>query len=127
MSSVPSRPKTLTAAFVRTVSTPGRYGDGRGSHGLSLLVKPTKTGRWSKSWSQRLYIDGKPIMLGLGSYPVVSLAEARQRALANRQAVERGKDPRAGDAPTVSAALEEVINLRRPTWRDGGKSEAQWR
>ena len=127
MSSVPSRPKTLTAAFVRTVSTPGRYGDGRGSHGLSILVKPTKTGRWSKSWSQRLYIDGKPIMLGLGSYPVVSLAEARQRALANRQAIERGKDPRAGDAPTVSAALEEVISLRRPTWRDSGRSEAQWR
>ena len=100
MSSIPSRPTTLTAAFVRTVSTPGRYGDGRGGHGLSLLVKPTKTGRWSKSWSQRLYIDGKPIMLGLGSYPVVSLAEARQRALANRQAIERGKDPRAGDAPT---------------------------
>ena len=127
MGSIPSRPKTLTAAFVRTVSTPGRYGDGRGGHGLSLLVKPTKTGRWSKSWSQRLYIDGKPIMVGLGSYPVVPLADARQRALANRQAVERGKDPRAGDAPTVTGALEEVIRLRRPTWRDGGKSEAQWR
>ena len=93
MGSIPSRPKTLTAAFVRTVSTPGRYGDGRGGHGLSLLVKPTKTGRWSKSWSQRLYIDGKPIMVGLGSYPVVPLADARQRALANRQTVERGKAP----------------------------------
>ena len=44
---------------------------GRGGHGLSVLVKPTKTGRWSKSWSQRLYIDGKPILVGLGSYPVV--------------------------------------------------------
>ena len=54
------RPKTLSAAFVRTVNQPGRYGDGRGSFGLSLLVKPTLNGRLSKSWSQRLRQDGKP-------------------------------------------------------------------
>lgn len=36
------RPTTLSATFVRTVRQPGRYGDGRGGHGLSLLVKPTK-------------------------------------------------------------------------------------
>ena len=35
------RPKTLSAAFVKTVKRPGRYGDGLGGHGLSLLVKPT--------------------------------------------------------------------------------------
>ena len=35
------RPKQLSAAFVKTVKRPGRYGDGRGGHGLSLLVKPT--------------------------------------------------------------------------------------
>ena len=36
------RPATLSATFVRTIRRPGRYGDGRGGHGLSLLVKPTK-------------------------------------------------------------------------------------
>ena len=36
------RPATLSATFVRTIRQPGRYGDGRGGHGLSLLVKPTK-------------------------------------------------------------------------------------
>ena len=29
--------------------------------------------------------------------------------------------------PTVAEAWEEVIRLRRPSWRDGGKSESQWR
>ena len=73
------RPKTLTAAFVRTVNKPGRYGDGRGGYGLSLLVRATRNGRLSKTWSQRLYINGKAAMVGLGSYPIVTLAEARAK------------------------------------------------
>ena len=35
------QPRTLTAAFVRTVGRPGVYGDGRGGRGLlSLRVPP---------------------------------------------------------------------------------------
>ena len=127
MSSSHRRPAILTAAFVRTINQPGRYGDGRGGHGLSLLVKPMANGRWSKTWSQRVKIGGKVTSVGLGSYPVITLAEARARALENARAVAAGKDPRTGDAPTVAEAWEEVIRLRRPTWRDGGKSENQWR
>lgn len=121
------RPAILTAAFVRTINRPGRYGDGRGGHGLSLLVKPMANGRWSKTWSQRVKIGGKVTSVGLGSYPVITLAEARARALENARAVAAGKDPRTGDAPSVAEAWEQVIRLRRPSWRDGGKSEAQWR
>ena len=44
-------PKRLSATFVKTVTRPGRYGDGRGSHGLSLLVKPMKLGGYSRTWS----------------------------------------------------------------------------
>ena len=43
------RSKRLSATFVNTVNVPGRYGDGRGGHGLSLLVKPASTGGFSKS------------------------------------------------------------------------------
>ena len=120
------RPKTLTAAFVRAVCVPGRYGDGRGGHSLSLLVKPTANGRWSKTWGQRLRIGGRITTLGLGSYPVVSLAEARRRALVNRQAVEAGKDPRSGGVPTFEQAAATVIALHAEGWRDRGRSEAQW-
>ena len=127
MSSSHRRPAILTAAFVRTINRPGRYGDGRGGHGLSLLVKPMANGRWSKTWSQRVKIGGKVTSVGLGSYPVITLAEARARALENARTVAAGKDPRTGDAPSVAEAWEQVIRLRRPSWRDGGKSDAQWR
>ncbi len=127
MSTSYRRPAVLTAAFVRTINRPGRYGDGRGGHGLSLLVKPTVNGRWSKTWSQRVKIGGRLTNVGLGSYPVITLAEARARALENARTVAAGKDPRTGDAPTVAEAWEQVIRLRRPSWRDGGKSENQWR
>ncbi len=122
-----TRPKRLTARFVQTVKRPGRYGDGRGGHGLSLLVKPTRSGRLSKTWSQRLRIDGKPVNIGLGPYPVVTLAEARRAALENRRATFHGKDPRAGATPTFAEAVQQVIRLRRASWRRGSKSEAQWR
>ena len=127
MSSSPARPKTLTAAFVRTINRPGRYGDGRGSHGLSLLVKPTANGRWSKTWAQRLRIGGRTASLGLGGYPAVSLALARQRALANRQAVEEGRDPRRRHAVTFADAMSAVIDLHRPNWKPTSNTEQQWR
>ena len=126
MSSSPARPKVLTAAFVRTINRPGRYGDGRGSHGLSLLVKPTANGRWSKTWAQRLRVGGRTVSLGLGSYPAVSLALARDRALANRQAVEEGRDPRRRQAVTFSDAMREVIALHRPNWKPTSNTERQW-
>ena len=56
----------LTHNFVRSSTTEGRYGDGRGGLGLSLLVKRAANGRWSKSWSQRIRIGGKLATLGLG-------------------------------------------------------------
>ena len=105
-------------------TTPRRYGDGRGGHGLSLLVKSTTTGRVSRTWAQRLRIDGKPVDLGLGSFPVVTLAEARAKA----RGVAQGKDPRAAvtTIPTFRDAVDKVIALHRTTWKDGGKSAAQW-
>ena len=70
MSAVPgwaSRPRTLTAAYVKANNQPERYGDGRGSHGLSPLVKPTRLGRWSKTWSQRLRVGGRVVSIDLAS------------------------------------------------------------
>ena len=120
------RPKRLSASFVKTVNRPGRYGDGRGGFGLSVLVKRTSTGRLSKTWSQRLRIHGRPVNIGLGAYPVVTLAEARSAALENRRTVEQGRDPRGGGIPRFSEALEKVIAIHRPSWRSG-RQEGEWR
>ena len=118
----------LTHNFVRSVATEGRYGDARGGHGLSLLVKRTANGRWSKSWSQRIRIGGKLAMLGLGSFPSVSLAMARDRALDNARRVESGEDIRKPPptVPTVDEAFDRVIKGRQKSWK-GSVSRSKWR
>ena len=121
------RPATLSATFVKTVRQPGRYGDGRGGHGLTLLVKPTRIkGRLSKTWSQRVRIGGRETNLGLGSFPSVTLAEARRRAVTNRQAIEEGRDPRDPSIPTFQQAANKVIDHHSAKWRAGGTTRQDW-
>ena len=119
--------RILTHTFVKSVSQPGRYGDGRGGRGLSLLVKRTANGRWSKTWSQRLRINGKLTSVGLGSFPIVTLAEAREKVLDNALRVAHGTDIRkpAPKIPTVAAAFEAVIAARAPSWK-GTYTKRAW-
>ena len=121
------RPKKLNAAFVKTIAVPGRYGDGYGGRGLSFLVKPRAHGGVAKSWSQRLPINGKPTSVGLGAYPIITLAEARAKALENRRAIAHGKDIRGGGIPTFAQAVEKVIAIYEPTWKAGARSAEIWR
>ncbi len=121
------RPRRLSASFVRTVKHPGRYGDGYGGYGLSLFVKELGTGRLSKTWSQRIQINGRVTNLGLGVYPVVTLAEAREQALENKRAIAQGRDPRGRGIPTFAEATDKVIAMHRATWKPGTKSEQHWR
>ena len=86
--------KRLTDCFVRGVTSPGRYGDGgRGSFGLSLLVKEAKSGGLIKNWQRRYMTDGKYTSRGLGVYPAVRLEQARALAahfaLEGRPLIER--------------------------------------
>ena len=79
---------------------------------------------------QRIVIDGKRRDLGLGPWPVVSLAKARQRAFANRVAIADGTDPlaekRRAKVPTFEHAVQRVIALHQGTWKDGGKTSKLW-
>ena len=113
----------LSAAFVRTVNEPGKYGDG---NCLYLFVK--KTG--GRSWIQQLVINGKRRELGLGGYPLVSLAEARAKAFDNRKLARAGGDPLAlkhkPNIPTFAVAVESVIKIHEPNWKDD-RSAQQWR
>ena len=123
------RPYRLSARFVATIEQPGRYGDGRGSGGLSLLVKHTARGHLAKSWAQRISVDGRQRNLGLGSWPHVSLAEAREKCALNLAARRRGElvTGRKRTVPTFGEAVEEVIVVHRAGWKDGSKSEKDWR
>ena len=120
------KPKTLTALFVRNVKEPGRYGDGFGGHGLMLQVHKASNDRATKSWVQRIRINGKPTHVGIGTYPLVTLAEAREAAIENLRTIKKGFDPRAG-IPTLRAAAEAVIAIHAEGWKDSGKSAGQWR
>ena len=118
----------LNTRFVESVRTPGRYGSGRGGFGLSLLVRVRANGTLSKTWSQRLRVHGKPVMIGLGTYPIVTLREARDAALENLRTLNRGDDPRTPETKVVTFrdAAAEVLRVHGPTWRAEGATTAWW-
>ena len=114
--------KALSAAFVRT-APPGRHCDG---NGLYLYVQPTGT----RSWIQRLAIRGRNRELGLGSVALVSLAEAREQALANRKLARSGGDPlaekrRTQGVPSFAESAVRVMEQKRAGWRSPGHSR-EW-
>ena len=118
----------LTDRFVRTAA-PGFYLDAS-CPTLNLRVTPKGT----RQWVQRLAIQGQRTQLGLGGYPLHTLAEARERAMENRKLALAGGDPRAlkraqcaPNSPTFAAAVDTVITIHRDGWKDAGKSEGQWR
>ena len=106
--------KKLTAQFVRT-APPGKYGD---LHGLILRVMPSG----SRQWLWRGVVHGRRRDLGLGGFPYTSLAEARQTAFEYRKLARAGGDPaalhRVGTPVTFAQAVEKVIALHSPNWKD---------
>ena len=107
----------LTVKRVDALRKPGRYGDG-GT--LFLVVEPPPSR--SKHWVQRLTIHGKRRDLGLGGYPFVGLAEAREQAFENRRLARRGGDPvstlRPSRIPTFRTACAKVDEAS--TWKGRG-------
>ena len=108
--------KRLSPAYLCKVSKPGRYYDG---NGLFLKVDPSG----AKRWGQRLIIHGRQRTLGLGGCALVSLAEAREAALANRKIAHEGGDPlaqrrRTTNIPTFEEAAAIVIDHHRHGWRN---------
>ena len=114
----------LTHAKVKALKTPGRHGDGGG-----LYLNVAKGG--SKSWVQRIAIDGRRRDVGLGGFPAVSLAKARERASQNRDAIADGRDPVAEKRtpkpamPTFREAARACHEIHRPRWRNE-KHAANW-
>src|SRR5919206_1073771 len=113
----------LTDRTVRT-APPGRHGDDA-VRGLMLVVQPGG----SRSWMLRYQLNGRRRDMGLGPYPEITLARARERAMEARRLVKEGRDPLAershGTAFTFKAAAEALIESKRPGWRNA-KHAAQW-
>ena len=106
----------LTVRFLQSVTEPAKYHDGGG---LGLYLRVDKSG--SKFWIQRIVINGRRQELGLGSFPITTLAAAREAALKNKRILREGGDPlKAKQAlrsiPTFEEASLKVYELNRPTW-----------
>ncbi|BBU69368.1 tyrosine-type recombinase/integrase [Fluviibacter phosphoraccumulans] len=102
--------------------------------GLGLNV--TETG--SRSWILRYQINGKRKDMGLGGYPSVTLAEAKDRARQARTKIAQGIDPileaksarsrliaEQSQAVTFKEAAALYIKAQRDGWRNA-KHAQQW-
>ena len=81
----------LTVKIIEGKNKAGMYRDER-----TLFLKVSQSSKTdpslvSKSWVQRIMTNSKRQDFGLGAYPVVSIGEARARAMANRIRAERGQ------------------------------------
>lgn len=83
---MPRQVKRLAPLFVKGSLAPGVYNDG---DGLRLIVDASG----SKRWSFRFRWQGREPEMGLGSYPAVSLANARDAVAAARREIAAGRNP----------------------------------
>lgn len=118
----------LTRRLVESLGR-GRHGDGNGLH---LVVDPSGARRWIvrvtvKGQKNRL---GKPLRtdFGLGGADLVTLQQARERALEYRRMARQGLNPRHNAQraiPTFAEIAEQVHIERLPTWKNP-KHGQQW-
>ncbi|MFE8032272.1 tyrosine-type recombinase/integrase [Thiohalocapsa marina] len=114
----------------RVESAPcGKHADGTGA-GLWLVV----SAKGARRWFVRVVVDGKRREVSLGSYPLVSLAEAREKALEAQRLAHEGVDPiehrqRQQQAkaakPTFTQAAARYIRAHRHGWTNA-KHARQW-
>lgn len=130
---MPKIAKELSALAVQRLTTPGLHAVG-GVAGLLLQVKDSG----ARTWILRVRVGGKRRDMGLGGFPSVTLAMARERAREARLAVDKGIDPveqrinarKAAAASsqsniTFEQAARRFIEAKRHEWKNE-KHEAQW-
>lgn len=116
----------LTDTQLRSMS-PGTYHDGGG---LYLEIRSDT----SASWHLRFTLRGRKsrLKMGLGSYPEISLARARDLARENRSLAAEGKNPitvrqelrRQG--MTVEDALTQLFERKKDSLKGGGTAGRWW-
>jgi integrase len=116
----------LTVAKVRAAG-PGKHADGAN---LWLQVGPNGT----RSWYLRYTLNGRTREMGLGPFPIVNLAKAREKATEQRRLLLDGIDPIAArdakrparDPLTFAAAAKQYIAGHEKGWKSADHTR-QWR
>ncbi len=130
---MPKLAAELSPLEVKRLCEPGLHFVG-GVSGLALQVLPTG----GKSWILRATVGGRRRDMGLGGYPSIPLAEARQRARAARDQIRGGVDPIVNLQRVKSELVasqrasinfkkcsESYISAHQAGWRNQ-KHAAQW-
>ncbi|MBL8482094.1 MAG: DUF4102 domain-containing protein [Rhodocyclaceae bacterium] len=130
---MPGKAKELSALEVSRLTSPGLYAAGV-VPGLQLQV--TATG--ARTWVLRVWVAGRRRDMGLGGYPAVTLAMAREKAREARDKIDRGIDPigerRAAQSTlraargaeiTFEKAAQQFIEAKSAEWRNT-KHRGQW-
>ena len=118
----------LTKKLVENLGA-GRHGDG---NGLYLVVDPSGARRWIV----RVVVKGQknkkgaPLRtdFGLGGADIVTINQARERALEYRRMAKQGLNPRFNarqEVPTFEEVAQQVHIDRMPTWTNA-KHGQQW-
>ena len=128
---MPKKGRELSALETKRLNKPGMNFVG-GVPGLALQVLPTG----GRTWILRATIAGRRRDMGLGGYPEVTLARAREKAAQYRDQIRVGRSPLAENHAARSAlrahvsmsfkqAAENFIDSQRSSWSNP-KHAAQW-
>ena len=125
--------RELTALEVSRLKTPGHHAVG-GVAGLYLYT----TDSGARSWVLRVMVGLKRRHIGLGGYPTVTLAQAKETARQLRSEVSKGNDPihqrkeeasklraQQASAITFENAAEGYLDTHGDSWKNA-KHRAQW-
>lgn len=122
----------LSAVKVANLKTPGYFSDGGN---LYFRVAPSG----ARGWIFRFAINGRTRDMGLGAYPEIGLAAARELAEKSRKLVKEGLDPieqrrsvraaqrvAAAKSQSFDDCVRQYIEDHEASWRNA-KHRAQWR
>jgi integrase len=113
----------LTDAGIKYAG-PGDHYDGEG---LFIRVKGSGTRSWFFQWTAPKGLTPRRPKMGLGPYPAISLAKARDKADKCRALVVEGIDPReqpavVGKPETFMEASHKLFALKRDALKGGGEA-----
>jgi integrase len=122
---LPKLAKELSALTVSKLNQPGLHFVGS-VPGLALQVKAGS----ARSWILRLVIGNKRRDMGLGAFPSVSLAHARNKASEAREMVRQGVDPIERQRAALSALRASLAT--QVTFKETAKAyvaahESEWK
>jgi integrase len=130
---MPKVAKELTALAVSKLRRPGLHAVG-GAKGLGLKIMPSG----SRAWVLRVMVGDKRREYGLGNFPTVTLASARERARSMLDQLFAGVDPaeakkraksalaaQRAKAVTFKTLAEQYIAQHEASWKNS-KHAAQW-